>query len=123
MGGLFILNTTIMIKLYSYHTQTNFDSELIACGIYAHSQLENKLGYDIVCPLFDHGTGELKDIKEDGIYDVEVIHHEQVIPAKLYYWKDNTHARGIHRGLVVLPEDEEGVQHAKKRYDQKASIL
>jgi hypothetical protein len=110
-----------MITLYSALDTSTDRTQVVACGIYAHGELEEQLGYDVVCPRYTELPNHnyiLTDIKEDGIYDIIVQKDDLKISARLYYWylKD---FNGRHRGLCVLPEDTESVQYAENRFNKR----
>lgn len=106
-----------MIILFSNSTETNEDC--IACGLYAHGELETMLGHDVVCPRYDPISENLRDIWEDGIYDVVIQHGDERIPAKLYYWRTGD----WHRGLAVLATDLESVKFAEDNYNERSRFL
>ena len=105
------------IKIYSNESQP--PCEVTACGIYAHGKLEDKLMHDIIyIPIhdFNQEIGPVIELKEKGIYNVEVAFNDEFIKAKLYYWQAMRCGSPNHRGLVVLEDDIEAIDYVLDKY-------
>jgi hypothetical protein len=97
---------------------------ICCCGIYAHGDLEEKLGHDILgVPYIKFSSEKGFDIGiEEGVNQVNIVHEvngEHInIPAVLFLWKTYK-----IRGLVVLLDDAESLRYATEQYLNKSSNL
>lgn len=107
------------MKVYAedYKSRTTFlETSYVFGYVYLHGKLEEKAGFDIVDTKTEKET---KNISE-GIHDVEVVYTDGTSEfAKLFYW----HGKYIPRGLIVSPEDEEGMKYAQECFDSKVNDL
>lgn len=77
---------------------------------YMHGQLSDEVGFDI-CMTLEPNEG-----LEEGIYDATCLGR----PCKLFWWYTTFNE---HKGLVVLCDDEEGIEYAQECYDTKKPII
>lgn len=90
------------------------DSDGLTSFIYAHGELDDKCGYDLV---YIPGYRSAYDM-EDGDYDVTFIYPDSTeVSAKLFVWTDKY---GHHRGLCVDKTDLHYLKDAQKKYETKA---
>lgn len=82
-------------------------------GIYLHGTLELLNGFDLVAINED----ELPRV--DGIFDCAVLMNECEYNAKLFFWQGQL----SKRGLIVSVDDDESLEYAKARFDERAEIL
>lgn len=115
-----------MIRLYSRDGKLkNADSRLCACGIYAHGELEDILGHDVIYVPHtgvDDAINFVIPFKECGIFDIEIIHKTEVLKAKLYFWFNIENPKSSHKtqcGLCVLQSDKESVKYAAECLNKK----
>jgi hypothetical protein len=89
------------------------ESDPAAFGIFAHGQLQDAMGFDIIS--IEGWDGSL------GIFPC----HWEGQPCTLFVWASrpivfHTGAEGVHyRGLVVLDYDEVAIAHATQCYNNK----
>ncbi len=113
------------MRIYSYSWQKTADAELYQSfsGVYAHRELEkmcNKTAGDAATDLCALDSSEDIEKMIDGIYNVEFeLPNNEVVPARLYFWKVFVGDFCIPRGLVVCSEDEEGNKDALEKYNEK----
>ena len=91
-------------------------------GIYAHGELEEMYGYDLVTV---YNWGALMDDVEDGIYDVKFICPDNtIVKAKAFVWcgKIICGERWM-KGLIVKVGDDEFMKDAQEKYDAKAECI
>jgi hypothetical protein len=102
---------------------TNFHAAL---GVYAHGELENKIGTDIVFVRAELlGDTHVICPIEDGVQKVLVVAADGTeIPAVLYKWSYaiDEYTEAV-RGLVVLEDDSDAVNYARECYDNGATML
>lgn len=91
-------------------------------GLYAHGELEDIWGYDIVTAF---KWGSFLYDAEDGIYDAKFIcPNNTVVKAKVFIWcKFDWACPPIMQGLVVKVGDDEHMKDAKEKYDNKQQCL
>lgn len=85
--------------------------------VYAHGELNNLAGYDIV----DRLKVKPFDNKSDRIEDVYAILPDgREIPSHLYFWLDK---KSFAHGLIVSRLDKEANEYAKNAYERKARYI
>ena len=92
----------------------------VADGIYLHGQLEKMNQFDLVyIPKADMP-------QKEGEFGCEVVVFptKQHIPAIMFYWTSNVGTGFTRdRGLIVLPEDTEAIEYAKKKFKERSNQL
>lgn len=86
---------------------------------YFHGEVEDFAGYDIGACL----NGEIcadfnKELYKEGIYDAELEGFNK--PLKAFLWNDEFKRP---RGLIVVADNKEDMQFAKKKFNSRTSIL
>ena len=90
----------------------------VADGIYLHGQLEKMNQFDLVyIPKADMP-------QKEGEFGCEVVVFptKQHIPAIMFYWTVEEPFRR-NSGLIVLPDDTEAIEYAKKKYEIRSTQL
>lgn len=84
--------------------------------VYLHGKVEKMNGFDLVW------VTEMPT--EDGIYDCEVrtCNSEELIPCKFFYWTTETPFKR-DRGLIVMLGDNEHMQDAQAKFDERTPYL
>ena len=124
-----------MQKLYiegsDYKLALDRELETTCHFVYAHSKLEWKAGYDIVCYNKNDGF----DFKTDRVENViAVLPNGKRVRAKLFFWHgkpyDEMSARYMKQnpvyrchGLLVSRNDKYGLADARQKYNEKRCFI
>ena len=90
--------------------------------VYADGQLEDMVGYDIVCYSekdgFDFGTERIEDIEA-------VLPDGKTVKSRLFFWKryDDPAYTFPFCGLLVKATDTERLTNAQKAFDEKRHFI
>lgn len=95
--------------------------------IYAHCQLEEELGHDILC-IKSGAKDVINAMRECRAIPVQVIHKAPKQLAVIRYctmfaWKAKFGHYDRLIGLVCLNGDKEAIEDAKKKMDARASVV
>ena len=93
----------------------------VADGIYLHGKLEKMNQFDLVyIPKADMP-------QKEGEFGCEVVLYptKQHIPAIMFYWTADIGGGAYRRdrGLIVLPDDTESIEYAKKKFKERSNQL
>lgn len=104
----------------------NINSERqITCGLYAHGELEQMWGYDLVIA---YKWGWIMDNVEDGIYDAKFVCPDNtIVKAKVFVWQKGdwirSNGKPMMQGLVVKVGDNEYMKDAQEKYERKVEYI
>lgn len=98
----------MIIKVLTYDL-----ADYLTDGVYLHGNLWSNPTSDL-CELNPVPT-------ERGIYDCEVsMPAGDIVKAILYFWFSSS---GRNRGLIVTPDDTEGIAFATQKYEENSEYL
>ena len=90
--------------------------------VYAHGNLEDLAGFDIVCCKkrdgFDYGTERIENINA-------MLPNGQTVDAKLFLWHRKNFCERFIRaaGLIVSVDDKESLEYAQQKFDERAMFI
>jgi hypothetical protein len=87
---------------------------------YADGELERRAGFDIL--YLRSGSDKPQFVDEPQPCRVKMLRNNEEVEALLYLWKPSNNNLP-RRGLVVLPDDKEAVEHAELSMKQKKEHL
>lgn len=91
-------------------------------GIYLHGKAQDMYHHDLI--EVSEGDYELFKTLEDGIYKVLISSGEEVKDGIMYFWTvEGVMGRRTFRGLVCLTDDTEGIDDAKKKFEEHREWL
>ena len=108
------------MMIYGLSVTLEDEYPAVADGIYLHGKLEKMNQFDLVyIPNKDMP-------QKEGEFGCEVVIYptKQHIPAIMFYWTvliGETYRRD--RGLIVLPDDTEAIEYAKKKFKERSNQL
>ena len=112
----------------------DMDPEYVECKktctlleIYAHCQLEEDLGHDILC-IKSGASDVINAMRECRAIPVQVIHKSPkqltgIRYCTMFAWKAKFGHHDRLIGLVCQNSDKNGIEDAKKKMDERASIV
>lgn len=106
------------MMIYGLSATLEDEYPAVADGIYLHGKLEKMNQFDLVY-IPD------KDMpQKEGEFGCEVVLYptKQHIPAIMFYWTVTEPFRR-NRGLIVLPDDIEAIEYAKKKFEERSNQL
>ena len=90
--------------------------------IYAHFQLEEDLGHDILC-IKSGAEDVINAMRECRAIPVQVIQQDVIRHCTMFAWKAKYGHYDRLIGLVCLNGDKEAIEDAKKKMDARVSVV
>ena len=89
-------------------------TDYLTDGVYLHGNLWSNPASSDLC--------ELKHVPaERGIYECDVVMPDgNIVKANLYFWFSSY---GRNRGLIVAPDDTEGIAFATQKFEENSEVL